>query len=114
MDNKEIMVFDYWQNLKAKEFSLIDKDITCINLKNSELESFNIAYCKAVGANFKKSLLKKCRFKNCDLGECDFTDSTLENIIFEDCELRKVNFKNTKFINAYLINKEKIKKIIAK
>ncbi len=104
-DNKiEKLVFSHWTGLKAGNFKIENQDITCMNLKRSDLQNFILKSCKAVGLNLKEAKLSKCRFISSDLGTTDFSSSILEDVVFEDCILRNTKFKNAKLTNVYAIN----------
>ncbi len=107
-ENKiEKLVFSYWTGLKVENFKIENQDITCMNLKRSDLQNFILKSCKAVGLNLKAAKLKKCRFISSDLGTTDFSSSILEDVVFEDCILRNTKFKNAKLTNVYVINNGK-------
>ncbi|GAA0077313.1 hypothetical protein UT300005_16910 [Clostridium sp. CTA-5] len=105
---QEEIIFTMWPSLKVNKFTINDKDITCMNLKEAELENIFFSSCKAVGLNLKKAHLKRCYFKNCDLGMSDFTECVLEKVIFEDCILRNINLDDTQFKEVYRIEGNKL------
>lgn len=110
-ENKEL-VFSCWPSLKLNNIVIKEKDLTCIYLKDAELENVMFDNCTIVGANFKFAKLKKCYFKNCDLGTSDLSESTLEEVFFEDCNLRNLICEGIKSHEVYIkdekYTKEKI------
>lgn len=109
---KEEMVFSIWTGLKVNKLTIENKDISCMNLKESELKNVFFSSSMAVGLNLKKADLRKCYFKNCDLGASDFSESYLEEVVFENCILRNINFKNSQINKVYLINGKKVKIVL--
>lgn len=105
---KQNFVFEQWTNIELKDFCITNKDITCMNLKYSNINNFMLKECKSVGVNFKESTLKKCKFMLCDLGTADFSKRSLEDVVFENCILRNAKFDNAKLSNVYVKNHNKL------
>ncbi|WP_297422733.1 pentapeptide repeat-containing protein [Clostridium sp.] len=99
---QEETVFSSWTGIKVDTVKIENKDISCMNLKESELKEIFFLSSTAVGLNFKKANLKKCYFRNCDLGASDFSESNLEEVVFENCILRNISFRDAKFKDVYL------------
>lgn len=110
-NKKEEMIFSVRTGLEASGIKLENKDISCINIKESKLNNIVFSSCTAIGLNLKKATLTKCHFKECDLGMSDFTESILEEVIFENCVLRNTEFKSTNFKNVYVVEGETVKKL---
>lgn len=110
----EELVFSNWTSMELDNVKIENQDISCMNLKESELKNMYFLSSIAVGLNLKKANLKRCFFRNCDLKTSDFNESNLEDVIFENCVLANANFKDAGFKNVYLSNGKKMRKIINK
>ncbi|AGF57423.1 hypothetical protein B0P06_004278 [Clostridium saccharoperbutylacetonicum] len=109
---QEETVFSSWTSLKLDKLKIESIDISCMNLKESELKNIFFLSSMSVGLNLKKAFLRNCYFRKCDLGASDFTESHLEDVVFENCILRNNCFKDAKFKNVYLSDGKKFKNIL--
>jgi len=110
--NPEETVFSSWTGIKVDKLKIENKDISCMNLKGSELNRVVFSSSTAVGLNLKKASLKTCYFRNCDLGASDFSKSNLEEVVFETCILKNTSFKGTEFTDVYLSDGKKMKNVL--
>lgn len=105
-------IFSMWTGIEVNQLKIESKDISCMNLKESQLQDILFSYSTAVGLNFKKANLKRCYFRNCDLGTSDFSKSYLEDVVFENCILRNTNFKDVELKNVYLSDGKRYKNML--
>ncbi|HFJ8954268.1 TPA: pentapeptide repeat-containing protein [Serratia liquefaciens] len=123
------------KDVEIRNVSMIDSDLTGINLeksrlKNCKFEKCNLRSLNLDGGKIKNVIFKDCQirnmklidgtysalfFENVDLTNSTFVNSNLSgaifkncelsNVSFEKCNLRNVNFKTSRNINLLALSK---------
>ncbi|MGN7971475.1 pentapeptide repeat-containing protein [Serratia sp. 22264] len=123
------------KDVEIRNISIMDSDLTGINLersklKNCKFERCNLRSLNLDGGKIKNVIFKKCQIRNMklidgtysallledvDLSNSTFVNSNLSgaifkncelsNVTFEKCNLRNVNFKTSKNIDILALSK---------
>ncbi len=70
-----------------------DKDLSGLEMQDSDLKSVVLGYRNLRGANFSRSDLSDARFQGCDLRTAVFVNSNLRNTCFYQSDLRGANLQ---------------------